>query len=303
MGWTRQQAIDYLNANTANRAVRQRDRGRPLHRRSRRQALAYKVGQLRIQALRDARPGGAGRAFRRAPVPRSAARQWPAAAAGAGAAGRALDRGIAAGGVPAAAAARRRRKLKRDARQNRRRQTRCRFSVNLCTNLQICSTRKDSHVSNQLTRRLALLDDDEHRALLGQGLRGIERETLRVDPHGNARAHAASGGAGLGADPSADHHRLRRSAARIHHPGRERHRHHAAPARRDPPLRLPAHGRRNAVERIDAVRAAAGRRHRDRVVRQVEHRHAQARVPARPGAALREGDAVHRRHPLQLLAA
>ncbi|WP_426106543.1 glutamate--cysteine ligase [Massilia sp. TSP1-1-2] len=39
-------------------------------------------------------------------------------------------------------------------------------------------------MSNQLTRRLALLDDDAHRALLGQGLRGIERETLRVDRHG-----------------------------------------------------------------------------------------------------------------------
>jgi len=39
-------------------------------------------------------------------------------------------------------------------------------------------------VSNQLTRRLALLDDDAHRGLLGQGLRGIERETLRIDPQG-----------------------------------------------------------------------------------------------------------------------
>jgi glutamate--cysteine ligase len=39
-------------------------------------------------------------------------------------------------------------------------------------------------VSNQLTRRLALLDDDAHRSLLGQGLRGIERETLRVDRAG-----------------------------------------------------------------------------------------------------------------------
>lgn len=38
---------------------------------------------------------------------------------------------------------------------------------------------------NQLQRRLALLDDDEHRALLGQGLRGIERETLRVDRSGH----------------------------------------------------------------------------------------------------------------------
>ncbi|MDQ2988454.1 MAG: glutamate--cysteine ligase [Pseudomonadota bacterium] len=35
-----------------------------------------------------------------------------------------------------------------------------------------------------MTRRLALLDDDAHRSLLGQGLRGIERETLRVDRDG-----------------------------------------------------------------------------------------------------------------------
>lgn len=39
-------------------------------------------------------------------------------------------------------------------------------------------------MSNQLTRRLALLNDYEHRALLGQGLRGIERETLRIDAQG-----------------------------------------------------------------------------------------------------------------------
>jgi len=40
-------------------------------------------------------------------------------------------------------------------------------------------------VSNQLTRRLALLDDDAHRGLLLQGLRGIERETLRIDQAGH----------------------------------------------------------------------------------------------------------------------
>jgi glutamate--cysteine ligase len=32
---------------------------------------------------------------------------------------------------------------------------------------------------------MALLEDDDHRALLGQGLRGIERETLRVDRQGH----------------------------------------------------------------------------------------------------------------------
>ncbi|MFP5393123.1 MAG: glutamate--cysteine ligase [Gammaproteobacteria bacterium] len=39
--------------------------------------------------------------------------------------------------------------------------------------------------SNQLSRRLALLEDEEQRALLSQGLRGIERETLRIDTRGH----------------------------------------------------------------------------------------------------------------------
>ena len=51
-GWTRQQAIDYLNANTANAAADNAvevDRyiAQPA------QALAYKIGQLRIKALRE----------------------------------------------------------------------------------------------------------------------------------------------------------------------------------------------------------------------------------------------------------
>jgi glutamate--cysteine ligase len=59
--------------------------------------------------------------------------------------------------------------------------------------------KKGSTVSNQLTRRLALLDGDAHRALLSQGLRGIERETLRVDRDGHlARTpHPAQLGAAL----------------------------------------------------------------------------------------------------------
>ncbi|RJG15859.1 glutamate--cysteine ligase [Massilia cavernae] len=54
-------------------------------------------------------------------------------------------------------------------------------------------------MSNQLTRRLELLDNDEHHDLLGQGLRGIERETLRVDAQGQlARtAHPAALGSAL----------------------------------------------------------------------------------------------------------
>ncbi|MES2104415.1 MAG: glutamate--cysteine ligase [Pseudomonadota bacterium] len=40
-------------------------------------------------------------------------------------------------------------------------------------------------MKSQLTSRLALLATDEHRPLLGQGLRGIERETLRVTRSGD----------------------------------------------------------------------------------------------------------------------
>ena len=53
-------------------------------------------------------------------------------------------------------------------------------------------------MSNLLTRRLALLADRQHHALLG-GLRGIERETLRVDPqaHLAATAHPVALGSAL----------------------------------------------------------------------------------------------------------
>lgn len=39
-------------------------------------------------------------------------------------------------------------------------------------------------MTNHYTRRLELLGQEQYRALLGQGLRGIERETLRVDVNG-----------------------------------------------------------------------------------------------------------------------
>ena len=50
-----------------------------------------------------------------------------------------------------------------------------------------------------LTRRLALLADDKHRGVLGGGLRGIERETLRVDGAGHLAStpHPAAMGAAL----------------------------------------------------------------------------------------------------------
>ncbi len=54
-------------------------------------------------------------------------------------------------------------------------------------------------MSNLLTRRLALLADEKHRAVLQGGLRGIERETLRVQPDGHLAhtPHPAGWGSAL----------------------------------------------------------------------------------------------------------
>jgi glutamate--cysteine ligase len=54
-------------------------------------------------------------------------------------------------------------------------------------------------LSTLLNRRVALLYDDAHRALLGGGLRGIERETLRVDRDGRlaSSSHPVALGAPL----------------------------------------------------------------------------------------------------------
>lgn len=54
-------------------------------------------------------------------------------------------------------------------------------------------------MTDLLTRRLALFASLEHRALLGQGLRGVERETLRVTPAGQLAMtpHPAALGAAL----------------------------------------------------------------------------------------------------------
>lgn len=59
--------------------------------------------------------------------------------------------------------------------------------------------RKESQLSNLLTRRLALLAEERHRDVLRGGLRGIERETLRVQPDGHlARTpHPAGWGSAL----------------------------------------------------------------------------------------------------------
>jgi uncharacterized protein (DUF885 family) len=62
MGWSRQQAIDYLNANTANPpADNELEVDRYIAQPG--QAVGYKIGQLRIQALRDKAEAMLGTAF------------------------------------------------------------------------------------------------------------------------------------------------------------------------------------------------------------------------------------------------
>ena len=54
-------------------------------------------------------------------------------------------------------------------------------------------------ISDLLQRRLSLLDSAAHRPLLAQGLRGIERETLRVNADGklNVTPHPSALGSAL----------------------------------------------------------------------------------------------------------
>src|SRR5450830_1155398 len=74
----------------------------------------------------------------------------------------------------------------------------CQNSVNLSTNYLYAAQERKLKLPNLLTRRLALLTEDANRALLG-GLRGIERETLRVDSadHLASTPHPAALGSAL----------------------------------------------------------------------------------------------------------
>ena len=92
MGWSRQQAIDYFMENAAKTeqdVINEVDRyiGWPG------QALAYKIGELKITELRDQAETGAGRRVRPARVPRRRAGDGLRAAGRAGAAHRRVDRG------------------------------------------------------------------------------------------------------------------------------------------------------------------------------------------------------------------
>ena len=90
-GWTRDQALEYMSANTAlsiHEVTTETDRyiGWPG------QALAYKMGELKIRELTEARRGRAGAAFRHPPLPRRRAPERLGASLGARCADRRLHR-------------------------------------------------------------------------------------------------------------------------------------------------------------------------------------------------------------------
>ena len=108
-------------------------------------------------------------------------------------------------------------------------------------------------------------------------------------------------GARLGADQRAHHHRLFRGADRAGHAAVSAHLGAAAVPLRPAPVRLPAPWRRAALGDQHALRHQGRREHPDRGVRQVERRHDEDGLPARPRPPLRSGDAGHLRRALQLL--
>jgi len=158
-------------------------------------------------------------------------------------------------------------------------------------------------LSDLLSHRLALLAEQTNLPLLSQCLHGIERECLRVDANGQL-AHSphprALGSALTHPQITTDY-----SEALLEF---------ITGTDQDP---------RNTLAELETIHrftyakldgeflwspstalSAAGRGgHSHRRIRQLQRRPAQARLPPGPGAALRQDHAVHRRHPLQLLAA
>ncbi|MDF5986275.1 hypothetical protein P4131_15860 [Pseudomonas aeruginosa] len=81
-------------------------------------------------------------------------------------------------------------------------------------------------MSDLLSRRLALLGAAANLPLLTECLHGIERECLRVDSDGKL-ALTPTPGPGFDPDPSADHYRLLRGLAGVHHAHGNRRRRHS----------------------------------------------------------------------------
>ena len=74
-------------------------------------------------------------------------------------------------------------------------------------------------VDRSFERRLAGLVNGRAAGALQGGLKGVEKESLRVTPEGRIATDPAPDGAGLGAHQRAHHHRLLRGADRAGHAG------------------------------------------------------------------------------------
>ena len=77
-----------------------------------------------------------------------------------------------------------------------------------------------SGIDRAFERRLASLVNAREPRVLQGGLKGVEKESLRVSPDGHIEQSAASARARLGAHARAHHHRLFRSADRAGHAAR-----------------------------------------------------------------------------------
>ena len=151
--------------------------------------------------------------------------------------------------------------------------------------------------------RLEWLRDPGRVELIRNGLRGVEKESLRVDSRRCTVAATPSAELRSRADPSLHHHRLFGSVARARHAAAAHAMGDAAISLRRPRVHPAAARWRAAVAGQHAVRAAAGRRDSDRLLRAVECRPHEDRVSPRSRPPLWPRDAGDCRRPFQLLVA
>ena len=158
-----------------------------------------------------------------------------------------------------------------------------------------------SGIDRAFERRLATLVNAREPRVLQGGLKGVEKESLRVSRRRPHRAERASARARLGAHARAHHDRLLRSADRAGHAGVPRVVGAAAVPVRPASVRLSPSRRAAAVGDQHAVHHRRRCEHPDRALRPLEHRPHEGGVSPRPRPSLRPHDAGDLRRALQLL--
>ena len=147
------------------------------------------------------------------------------------------------------------------------------------------------------------LRDGGRAELIRHGLRGVEKESLRVSEDGTLSRRPHPARARRGADSSLYNDRLFRGAARARHSAAAHPMGDAAIPLRRARVHRAAARRRAAVAGQHAVRAACRRRDSDRRLRPVEPWPHEDRVPPRPRSSLWSRHAGHRRRAFQLFVA